>query len=65
MEWISVNDKLPENIDNVLAYSSLAYNQNCSVEVAFYDEDQQWKGAPTYFTNGITHWMPLPEPPQQ
>ena len=62
--WIDVKDRLPNNGDNVLAYSNKTYNQNCSVEVVFCDElDKQWKGAPTYFTDGITHWQPLPPPP--
>lgn len=65
MNWINVKDRLPENTDNVLAFSSKAHNVNCSVEVAFLDEDKQWKGAPTYFTDGITHWQPLPDPPKE
>ena len=64
-KWISVKVMEPENNENVLAYSSKAFNINCSVEVAFFDEDGQWKGAPTYFTDGITHWQPLPDPPKE
>ena len=63
-QWISVEERLPDNIDNVLAYNNNMYNQDCCVEVAFFDEDKQWKGAPIYFTDGITHWMPLPEKPK-
>lgn len=63
--WIRVEERLPENNDNVLVYNAKYYNENCSVEVAFCDEyDKQWKGAPSYFIEGITHWQPLPEPPK-
>lgn len=59
-QWISVKDRLPETEDEVLVLT-ISKNGNINVD----------KG---YFTNGrfvhrgraeITHWMPLPEPPDE
>jgi hypothetical protein len=63
MEWISVKDRLPENEENVIAYSTASNIENCRVEIAFFNEI--WCGAPTYFLEHITHWQPLPSPPKQ
>lgn len=67
-KWISVNDRLPENISHVLIFS------NVSVKTGYaYYINNDW----LYLTNQenfwiskqphieITHWMPLPEPPNQ
>lgn len=65
MNWISITDKLPQDIDNVLAYSTCSNDENVRVEVAYFDrETNEWCGAPKYFLKDITHWMPLPEPPK-
>lgn len=71
MKWISVKDKLPENIDDVLAWSA-AYQMH---GVFYYRAaDARWIAQTDYidFDCGcqtdkgvnITHWMPLPKPPQ-
>lgn len=61
-EWISVNDRLPEDISTCLA---LNYNHHV---LGFY-----WKGKGWFETSiadknkltGVTHWMPLPELPKE
>ncbi|MDD6642708.1 MAG: DUF551 domain-containing protein [Firmicutes bacterium] len=59
-QWISVKDRLPETEDEVLVLT-MSKNGNINVD----------KG---YFANGrfvhrgraeVTHWMPLPEPPEE
>lgn len=60
-EWISVNDRLPENRQLVITYweyqgvkkvTSGSYNAN---------SDYWQHGAATQLK--VTHWMPLPSPP--
>ena len=62
-EWISVNDRLPEDDSDVLAYSrngeeGRIYPANYAKGVWF---DCIFK---TPATDTTTHWMPLPLPPK-
>ena len=63
--WISVKDKLPEVGDwnkNVLTISDVG-----QFRVAYYD-GHCWRnsiGEIVGWLAPITHWMPLPEPPQE
>ena len=62
-EWISVNDKLPKDDSDVLAYSrngkeGRIYPANYAKGVWF---DCIFNTPVTYTT---THWMPIPEPPK-
>ena len=52
-EWISVDDQLPDN-----SLASVIYYQDGEVGVC--DFPHGWHGM---IEHGITHWMPLPEPP--
>ncbi len=64
MEWIDVNDRLPEigkeNIslsDNVLAYGSSGYYE------AYYDcKLEQWESYEWSHEIHVTHWMVLDPP---
>ena len=61
-EWISVKDRLPEDICPVLVALeglNIAFH-------GFYQDEKWWKvGAGTRpFTQKVTHWMPLPQPPK-
>lgn len=62
-EWISVDDRLPEDDSDVLAYSrngeeGRIYPANYAKGVWF---DCIFN---TPVTDTTTHWMPLPEPPK-
>ena len=57
-EWISVKDRLPEPLANVL----VCYESG-RVDIAWVYRDPRFAYESLY---GIaTHWMPLPEPPEE
>ena len=64
MEWISVNDRLPEDGENVIAC-----DKERAVCEAIYDKDGKfyWSGFWGDWCDVLeaTHWMPLPEPPKE
>ena len=68
MEWISVNDKLPEPETDVLGFRydhvevfTYRYDKVGSLEFMYMDDSGYWWKA---FAPRVTHWMPLPEPPK-
>ena len=62
-EWISVKDRLPEDNTNVLVY------RGSLISVYTYIGHNEWEDDYGYWSrtddDGITHWMPLPEPPKE
>lgn len=56
-EWISVKDRMPERSVEVLVY-------NAKLDIMYVD-DPLYLGEPKlHFDAEVTHWMPLPEPPE-
>jgi len=53
MEWISVEDELPDDYD---AY--LCTGEYIEMEIVYFDIEDGWRDE-----YEITHWMPLPAPP--
>ena len=62
-EWISVKDRLPENIANRVL---VVCERSNGVFYAHY-EKPFWINLETDkpFISTVTHWMPLPEPPEE
>lgn len=66
-EWISVEDRLPEDDEKVLV---CAYNSKLkfsTISIDKYSNRIKWgKFSVLYDAHlwSITHWMPLPEPPK-
>ena len=64
-EWISVKDRLPEDASDVLILSK--EKESC---VGYYrSSDNEWVMYNPCCSfhmelHGVTHWMPLPEPPK-
>lgn len=60
--WVSVEDELPDIVEKVLVYNRgqifTAWRTNFSKPIGAWDSYD-------FITDGITHWMPLPEPPQE
>ena len=56
--WISVKDGLPEKDVYVLGFDG------DEIEMVFLDDEMGFV-TQEYVTHEITHWMPLPEPPEE
>ena len=68
-EWISVKDEMPKEGVKVLAYCACSLGKNPLLDDWFMKVDyiskysKDWEiGA--YYGYEITHWLPLPEPPE-
>jgi hypothetical protein len=67
MEWISVNDRLPDGETfDCLVYCPETFPKNIRLITATYYADNQ-----TFYGDSddnphedVTHWMPLPQPPK-
>ncbi len=64
LEWIPVKEKLPEKDGPVLFYAPSADPEMPFIWTAWYNPKSGWSMMTPYWTEGITHWMYLPEPPQ-
>ena len=75
-EWISVKERLPSNDDDVLVYHDRDHHISVGYfekdNVSYYHEedgskfytDSGWETEiPWAQKGGVTHWMPLPQPP--
>lgn len=58
-EWISVEERLPEENVRVLVYL-----KSDAQPFTRFDTDRRRNGEWVRWVTGITHWMPLPEPPK-
>lgn len=64
--WISVDERLPEESGYFLVYISRE-SEGFRVQAYYYCEDDTWENGDTMASSeyyGVTHWMPLPEPPE-
>ena len=62
-EWISVNDRLPEEKVNCIVHYKHAYCDNddyWAIGTCFYDGEKFQIG----LAYKVTHWMPMPQPPK-
>ena len=57
--WIAVTERLPEDMFTRIVYCTFR-------TVAFYDSGSWWRNshAGPERLDGVTHWMPLPAPPE-
>ena len=66
-EWISVKDRLPGNRRPVLVFT-VGFSEQNGIRMAAYDKNQPasmfWHGFIMGKGRGVTHWQPLPAPPE-
>ena len=67
-EWISVDDRFPEEGEYVLCVLK-GFHYGGKIQVCKFVPADKFKDKPYFehFRNGfasVTHWMPLPEPPK-
>jgi len=61
MKWISVKDKLPEvYMVRYLTYIPCPWQKHR----LFIIQDRYYSTPVSWELEGVTHWMPLPEPPE-
>jgi hypothetical protein len=66
MEWISVDDKIPKVEHDLYSQKLLFYGQvNGVVDIytGIYSDNGIWYSLGNEAVD-VTHWMPVPEPPQ-
>ena len=62
-EWISVDERLPEEKVNCIVHYKHAYCDNddyWAIGICFYDGEKFQMN----WSYKVTHWMPLPQPPK-
>lgn len=60
-KWIKCSERMPEHLDDVLV------TDGDSIEMKWWDGDDwdSWAERNSNICNDdVTHWMPLPEPPE-
>lgn len=61
-KWIDVNDRLPETPEFYKKHVLVHFDLSKSSSIAYYHE-KEWVVIGMQLTGKITHWMPLPKPP--
>lgn len=60
-DWISMRDKKPDKISGLLVYGPLM-----GITAAHYNDNSGEFYCKTFnITEYVTHWMPLPNPPEE
>ena len=68
MEWISIEDSLPEHLQEIKFKGKFPFDCNGFFEktesgyIFFHNNSEKKK---IYHIYGVTHWMPLPSPPEK
>lgn len=57
-EWVSVEERLPEHLKDVIALYG-----NGKIDIDWVDSSGDFKFGSLF--DGVTHWMPLPAPPDK
>jgi hypothetical protein len=62
MKWIKISDKMPNSGDCVLLYSKAGgVSEGAYIGLKKHFEQWRWDCV----LQNVTHWMPLPEPPEE
>ena len=63
MEWIKVEDRLPEDYQVVIICMTLPFNKTKVTSDEY--NGSYWVYAELIMHEKVTHWMSLPEPPKK
>lgn len=63
MKWVSVKDREPRNEFKYPEPDVLFFYPG-GIKIGTQWQDGQWYDDHIYSIEGVTHWMPLPEPPK-
>ena len=63
MEWISIEDSLPEKGRDVLVYSRSWGIVRDRYDMTLPNGTVIFNGTRQEYREDVTHWMPLPDPP--
>lgn len=65
--WVSVKDRLPDKSGSYLVMLENVFVTHLSMNVHYWNaKDEYWRGSEAHSRIvGISHWMPLPEPPKE
>ena len=61
-QWISVEDRLPDDCRVVIVEGGAAYYDEVGIWRTFLERFEDGSCRPIQWS--VTHWMPLPEPPK-
>lgn len=67
-EWISVKDRLPDELTPVLVFTEADTEQNIGMgflESGKWIDGYSGRGIMMMQQDLVTHWMPLPKPPKE
>lgn len=56
-EWISIEKRFPADMQEVIVYQD--FGNHCDMAVVQWDREIKR----FHVMNGVTHWLPLPNPP--
>ena len=64
--WISVKDRMPEINEPILFTGKNTIGNRYPAQKGYFSGDEWYSfGLIDKCSDGVTHWMPLPEPPEQ
>lgn len=64
-KWISVKDELPEINEPILFTGKNTFGNRYPAQKGYFSGDEWYSsGLIDNCSDGVTHWMPLPEPPK-
>lgn len=64
MEWVSVNDRLPDKEGVYLVCTSEMGNGKPLVIAAWWSiQNKCFERLPWTISDAVTHWIPMPQPP--
>jgi len=64
IDWVSVKDRLPDKDAPYLVFIPTADDTKSLIHITWYNPNFGWSGLVEYWIDAITHWMPLPDWPE-